>query len=111
MWKIVYDTGNIPKPIIVNNVTVATPQGMAINVGLSVAVEPTVNPTITFSIVTKPKNGTLGAITNGMVTYTPNTTFQGIDVFTYNASDQTGLTSAPGTVSITVGTPPEKRNR
>lgn len=107
-WKIVteYDTGGIPQPIVVNNLTLATPENMAINVGLSVAAEPTPNPVVTFAIVNPPKNGTLGPISSGIVSYTPKQDYQGIDIFTYNASDQTGLVSAPGTVSITVGTPP-----
>jgi Bacterial Ig domain len=104
-WKILWDSGAIPQPITVSNVTATTPAGQAITVSLS-AVDPTANAIITFDIGTKPKDGTLSAIVNNAVTYTPNANFNGIDTFTYTAADQTGLVSAQGIVTITVGTAP-----
>jgi hypothetical protein len=107
LWTVVYDNypKGIPNPITVPNVNVSTPQGQAVTVTLS-AVDPTANATITFAIGTQPKDGTLSAIANNSVTYTPNATFNGIDTFTYTAADQNGLVSAQGIVTITVGTPP-----
>lgn len=104
-WTVVWDTGAIPQPIIVQPVTIATPQGQAVTI-MFAAQDPTSGATITFNILTQPKQGTLSPVTNNSVTYTPNATFNGIDIFTFDASDQTGLTSAPATVTVTVGTPP-----
>ena len=69
-------------------------------------------PSSTFSIVSGPSNGTLGAISNNTcsgppnadtasVTYTPNANFSGSDLFTYKVNDGT-LDSNVATVSITV---------
>ena len=55
---------------------------------------------LTYSVVTKPSNGTLsGTVPN--LTYTPNLNFNGLDSFTYRVSDGT-LKSIPGTVSLVV---------
>ena len=56
---------------------------------------------LTYSVDTPPSHGTLSAVTNGQVTYTPNPNFSGADSFTYRASNG-DLTSAPATVTITV---------
>lgn len=106
-WNIIsqYDSGPIPQPLIINNINVPTPVNQAETI-MFAAQDPNPGATITFSIVTQPKNGTLSNVTNNEVTYTPKQDFQGIDSFTYQAQDQTGLTSQPAVVSITVGTPP-----
>jgi VCBS repeat-containing protein len=62
------------------------------------------NPTLSAKLVSGPSHGTLTFVGNGAFTYTPNPSFSGIDTFTYTASDGK-LTSAPTTVSITVGNP------
>ena len=46
------------------------------------------NP-LSFSIVDQPDNGTLSAVSNGKVTYTPNNRFSGNDTFTFKANDGT----------------------
>jgi YVTN family beta-propeller protein len=57
-------------------------------------------------VVGNPANGTLALQPNGGFSYTPNQGFTGIDRFTYQATDPTGL---PGTatVAIAVGVQPE----
>src|SRR5439155_622519 len=58
---------------------------------------------LTFTIVSGPTNGTLGTLnpTNGAVTYTPNTNFNGADSFTFRVNDgQTNSSTA--IVSLTV---------
>ncbi len=55
---------------------------------------------LTATQMTGPSNGTLNAFgSNGSFTYTPNTSFQGLDSFTYRTSDGTGNSA---TVSVTV---------
>ena len=53
-------------------------------------------------LVSGPANGTLALNANGAFTYTPQANFQGTVTFTYRVSDSVA-TSAPTTVSITVG--------
>jgi hypothetical protein len=60
------------------------------------------NP-LTFAVATGPAHGTLSG-TAPNLTYTPANGYSGPDSFTFTANDGS-LTSAPGTVSITVGTP------
>ncbi|HET7370546.1 MAG TPA: FG-GAP-like repeat-containing protein [Gammaproteobacteria bacterium] len=55
---------------------------------------------ITFAVATQPAHGKVSA-SGASFTYTPDAGYSGADSFTYTASDGV-LTSAPGTVSITV---------
>ena len=50
--------------------------------------------TLTLSKVADPTKGTLGAITGGWVTYTPNAGEFGADTFTFKASDGDGDSAA-----------------
>ncbi|WP_160116009.1 cadherin-like domain-containing protein [Candidatus Halocynthiibacter alkanivorans] len=61
-----------------------------------------------FSITsfTQPTNGTLSDNLDGTYTYTPDAGFNGGDSFTYTISD--GSLSDSATVSLTVGTPPNR---
>ena len=59
---------------------------------------------VTFSIVDGPSNGTLGPITGGEVTYTPDAGEFGADSFTYAAA--TAPPSAAATVNVTITRPP-----
>ncbi len=61
---------------------------------------------MTLAIKTGPAWGKLSSIgSGGLVTYTPNTGYSGSDSFTYTGTSKLG-TSAPATVSITVGSKP-----
>ncbi len=62
---------------------------------------------LTQLIATGPSHGTLGALaqSTGTLTYTPAAGYTGTDSFTFDATDGTN-TSAPATVTITVGPPP-----
>ncbi|MDO0978185.1 beta strand repeat-containing protein, partial [Mycolicibacterium frederiksbergense] len=57
--------------------------------------------TLTATLVDGPTNGTLTLNPDGSFTYTPATNYNGLDSFTYTASDGT-VTSSVATVSITV---------
>lgn len=58
------------------------------------------SPTLTYSIVTPPKNGTLGGTAPNLV-YTPKAGYRGSDSFTFKANDG-AFDSNTATVSITV---------
>jgi VCBS repeat-containing protein len=59
------------------------------------------SPTLTYSAVTNPSNGTVTITPNGTFTYTPTANFHGTDSFTSRANDGS-LNSSPATVSITI---------
>ena len=61
---------------------------------------------LTLSVVDPPAHGSLGAISGGTVTYTPDAGEHGADSFTYRASDG-DLESSPATVALDVEAPPE----
>lgn len=87
-----------------NPQTVTTTQDNAVTITLSGS-DPESSP-LTFSIVTNPTNGTLGAITpidatSASVLYTPNSGFTGNDSFTFRVNDGTS-DSSPATVTINV---------
>jgi hypothetical protein len=57
----------------------------------------------TVTIITQPSNGTISVHpTTGVVTYTPNFGFTGVDEFTYTVDDNDGETSNVATVRINV---------
>jgi hypothetical protein len=62
----------------------------------------------TVAITSTPAHGTAVAQSNGTVLYTPAHGFVGADSFAYTVQDNTGQTSAPATVSLSVsiGLPP-----
>ena len=65
---------------------------------------------MTLSIVDGPSHGSLGAISGGAVTYTPDAGEFGTDSFTYGANDG-AADSDPATVSITITRAPSLRRR
>lgn len=97
-----------------NPTAVTTSQGQSTAVTLNGAsgYPDTAKPsTLTYALLTQPKNGTVSDFNpnNGTFTYTPNAGFQGNDTFLYQVkatgpqSTPTITTSNPGTVTITVG--------
>jgi Ca2+-binding RTX toxin-like protein len=62
------------------------------------------NDPLTVSAYTNPANGTLVMNIDGSFSYTPESTFSGIDIFTYTISDGDGGTDT-ATVTITVSAP------
>ena len=65
--------------------------------------DPEMDP-LTAILVSDVSNGTLALAADGSFTYTPLTSFAGIDQFQYRASDGNSA-SAPATVTITVNSP------
>lgn len=62
------------------------------------------NNALVATLVSGTSNGTLVLYSNGSFTYTPQQNFQGVDSFTYQASDTNSLSNV-ATVTITVGSP------
>jgi hypothetical protein len=60
---------------------------------------------------TLPPNGSLSLAANGAFTYTPNTAFEGTDIFTYRIIDQDGDVSNSATVSIAISAAPPPSSR
>ena len=94
-------------PIAVAN-SYTTPAGTRLTVAQAAGVltndtDPD-GPVKTAQLVSGPANGTLTLNSNGSFTYTPRANFTGTDTFTYRVSDILS-TSAPATVTITVGNP------
>ena len=61
-------------------------------------------PGLAAQLETAPENGTVALNANGSFTYTPNGDFGGPDVFTYRASNVTGV-GPPATVAVNVAQP------
>jgi large repetitive protein len=59
---------------------------------------------ISARLVQRPENGTITLNSDGSFRYQPSADFRGIDVFTYWATDATGI-SKPATVTLGVGVP------
>ena len=53
-------------------------------------------------IASNPAHGTVIVHGSGLVTYSPQVEFIGVDVFTYTVQDEKGLKSLPATVTVTV---------
>ena len=93
----------ITRPPSCQDVARRTAAGSAVNVPLT-CTDPDGDP-LTLSIGDGPSKGSLGAISSGSVTYTPDAGAFGTDTFTYRATDGTAA-SAPATVTITITSPP-----
>jgi len=94
--------GNLPPTA--NNDTATTDENTPVNINV-IANDTDSNGTIdpaTVAITGNPANGTAVAHTDGTVTYTPDTGFDGTDTFTYTVNDNEGATSNQATVTVTV---------
>ena len=107
-------TISVPAMCVANTPPVADSQSLVTEAGVPVEItlggEDPEGAPISFAIATGPTFGTLSTITGDKVTYTPNAGFEGVDSFTFTASDGE-LPSAPATVTITVEPIPPPVNR
>jgi len=87
-------------PPIANNIEITVMEDIPTPILLT-GIDPD-GDSLTYSIVTKPSNGSLSG-TEPNMTYTPNTNFNGLDGFTYKMSDGK-MSSIPATVSLVVTT-------
>ena len=96
----------------VNDAPIANAQSVTVSQSVAKAIALVAtdvdSPTLTYSIVTGPLHGALSG-TAPNLTYTPTTSYNGADSFTFKASDG-ALISNVATVSITV-TPPGATSR
>jgi hypothetical protein len=91
-----------------NPTTATVSQGQSTTVSLSGASgypDTTVTPTLTYSLLSQPTNGT---VTNfnaatGTFTYTPKPGFTGTDTFTYDVSQDPPTSSSTGTTLVVTG--------
>jgi hypothetical protein len=60
----------------------------------------------TVQIASQPSSGAVQVNPNGTITYTPTPTATGIITFTYTVANTFGSVSLPGTVTVTILTPP-----
>jgi cellulose biosynthesis protein BcsQ len=81
-----------------NNIEITAMEDMPVPVLLT-GIDPD-GDSLTYSVVTKPSNGTLSG-TEPNMTYTPNLNFNGLDSFTFRVSDGK-LNSIPATVSLVI---------
>jgi hypothetical protein len=87
------DSGDSTPTVVVPALSATTPAGQSVSVTST-------DPAVTISALsTNPLNGA-ATITNGVLTYTPNAGFVGVDGFDYVGSDGTG--SGINTITITV---------
>ncbi len=94
-------TAPVDDPPTADDQSVFTPEDTALSITLTGS-DPEGQP-ITYSVTGGPSNGSLSGTAPNLI-YTPNAGFSGSDSFTFTTNDG-GLTSAPGTVSISVGVP------
>ena len=94
------------KPPVVQDIDLSVDEDNAINITLSGS-DPE-GESITYSIVDDTNNATL-TLNGNVVNYTPNTHFNGTDIFTYKANDGTS-DSNTGTVTITVNAVDDEPN-
>ncbi len=89
--------------------TAVTPENRAVAIAvLANDTDPggTINPA-SVAVSTAAAHGTTTINpTTGAITYTPTTGYYGTDTFRYTVADTHGVTSAPGTVTVTVDAPP-----
>ena len=86
---------------VANDVSVSTNEDVPLNSSVASAASDVDSPSLTFSQVTGPSNGSLIFNSDGTYTYTPNANYNGTDSFTYKANDGS-LDSAIKTVTITI---------
>mgnify|MGYP001226117098 CR=1 FL=1 len=94
------------KPPVVQDIDLSLEEDNAINITLTGS-DPE-GESITFSIVDDTDNATL-TLNGNVVNYTPNTHFNGTDIFTYKANDGTS-DSNTGTVTVTVNAVDDEPN-
>ena len=85
----------------VQNDSVTTTQNTAVTITLQAS--DIDNTSLTYSITTQPKHGTISSLSSskGTLVYTPDNNYVGSDTFKFKVSDGTA-TSSSGTVSITI---------
>lgn len=86
-------------PPVAQNSVATTDKNKAVRISMSASDIET--QSLSYSIVSNPKNGNLSNASANAITYTPNTNFVGTDSFTFRAHDNS-LNSNVATVSITV---------
>ena len=92
-------TGNCPP--VAGDDTITTNEDVAVDITLG-ATDSNISPTdtLTYSIVSEPNNGTI-SLSGNIATYTPNSNYNGSDLFTFKANDGQADSNI-GTISLTI---------
>ena len=85
---------------IANDISLSTDEDIVIN-GVSLSGTDVDGDNLTYSIVTAPLNASIAFVVSNVISYTPNTNWNGTDTFTYKANDGTS-DSSNATITITV---------
>ena len=88
-------------PPVANDDTATTTENTAVTINVLSNDIDVDGDTLTVSSATSPTNGLVVINPDNTITYTPNTSFNGVDTFTYTASDPL-LAVATATVTVTV---------
>ena len=91
----------------VNDVPVATAASVttiedtAVDIGLIASDVEDVSGSLTYTVTSEPSNGTV-LVNGATATYTPNSDYNGVDSFSFEATDSEGATSTAAVVTITI---------
>ena len=86
---------------VANASSVTTIEDTAVDIELIASDVEDVSGSLTYTITSEPSNGTV--VVNGTTaTYTPNSDYNGVDSFSFEATDSEGATSTVAVVTITI---------
>ena len=86
---------------VANAASVTTIEDIAVDIGLIASDVEDVSGSLTYTVTSEPSNGTV-LVNGATATYTPNSDYNGVDSFSFEATDSDGATSTATVVTITI---------